>query len=308
MFNGHMETIIPSMFFKVPDCEYNRERLELPDGDFLDIDWLKHSKNDFLMVISHGLEGSSDRYYVKRMATFFHARNWDVLAWNCRSCSGEMNRLSKFYHHGATEDLDAVIAHAVGANKYSAIVLVGSSMGGSMSIKYIGEQRRSEIIKAVVTFSVPCNLKDSAIQLQLRSNRFYEKRFVRKLIEKVNQKRLNHPELNNIDLDNVQDFDTFHERFTVPVYGFNNIQEFYHTATCDRYFDGVKVPILICNAANDPMLGELCYPKSYAGNSPYISLEIPKVGGHVGFTLQGKPYSYMELRTEAYLTELGLMP
>jgi Predicted hydrolase of the alpha/beta-hydrolase fold len=110
-FNSHVETIWPSVRRVVNSDAYTRERLELADGDFLDLDWLSAGRKK-LVIISHGLEGSSERHYSKGMAKYFFERGWDALAWNCRSCSGEMNRLPRFYHHGATEDIKAVIDHA----------------------------------------------------------------------------------------------------------------------------------------------------------------------------------------------------
>jgi predicted alpha/beta-fold hydrolase len=305
--NGHLETIVPSLFFKVEAPGYKRERLELSDHDFIDLDWLKDEGNNKLLVVSHGLEGSSNRHYVRRTASYFHGKGWDVLAWNCRSCSGEMNRLPKFYHHGATEDLAAVLDKVFEKNSYETVVLYGVSMGGSMSIKYVGEDREiSEKIKAVVSFSVPCNLKDSAEQLKLKSNRFYEKRFVGKLINKVKLKSEIHPEIDLEGIDQVSDFDTFHERFTIPIYGFNTMNEFYETASCDVYFDGLKVPVLVCNAENDPLLGEKCYPREYASRSEWLTLEIPRIGGHVGFTIPSDKNTYMEYRASSFLRSLEI--
>jgi predicted alpha/beta-fold hydrolase len=307
MLNGHMETIIPSMFFESDFIDYDRERLELTDGDFLDLDWLRRRQNDHLLIITHGLEGSSDRYYVKRMAHFFHDLGWDILAWNCRSCSGEMNRLIRFYHHGDTEDLSVVIDHAIVQNKYKSIVLSGSSMGGSMSIKYLGEKRRRyDVIKAAVTFSVPCNLKDSAEQLQAKSNRFYERRFVKKLVEKVKKKSDSHLQIDTTDIESIDNFNAFHRRFTLPVYGFSSIDDFYEQATCDQYLEGVEIPLLIVNAQNDPMLGDKCYPIGIIEDIPNVFLEIPKVGGHVGFTIWRQKFSYMELRMKSFLESVGI--
>jgi len=99
LFNRHMETVIPSLFYKVDGINYQRERLELEDGDFLDLDWLAGGNNR-LLILSHGLEGSAGRHYIQRPAKFFSNKGWDILAWNNRSCSGEMNRLPRFYHHG----------------------------------------------------------------------------------------------------------------------------------------------------------------------------------------------------------------
>ena len=97
--NGHLQTVVPSVFRKVKGVDYERERLELPDGDFLDLDWLD-SRSKRLLIVTHGLEGDSHRHYVKGTAKLFSAAGWDVLAWNCRSCSGEMNRAFRLYNHG----------------------------------------------------------------------------------------------------------------------------------------------------------------------------------------------------------------
>jgi predicted alpha/beta-fold hydrolase len=305
LFNGHLETIVPSLLGKVDEVPYERERLELHDGDFLDIDWLR-SDSSTLMVISHGLEGSADRYYVKRTARYFHDRGWDVLAWNCRSCSGEMNRKPRFYHHGDTPDLSTVIDHALAGKSYEKVVLFGYSMGGSMSLKYLGEQReRSDVIAGAITFSVPVNLKDSAVQIEKKENRIYEKRFLQKLKEKILLKAEMHPEVVSAEgIEDIRDFDTFHERYTVPLHGFSSIDEFYNTATCDQFLDDIQVPALIANAHNDPMLGEKCYPYEQAARLKNIFLDVPRIGGHVGFTIKKEAHSWMELRAESFLNEV----
>lgn len=290
-----METVIPSMFYKIEGVDYTRERLELEDGDFLDLDWLGTDK-DKLIIITHGLEGNSERHYVMRPAKLFVENGWRALAWNCRSCSGEMNRLPRFYHHGDTEDLASVVDHAI-TKGFKTIVLMGLSMGGSMSLKYLGESRdRPEAIKGAVTFSVPCNLKDSAIQLKVKGNGLYEKRFLNKLKKKIFLKAETHEGLDIEGLESMTDFDEFHKKYTVPLHGFESLEDFFQQATCDRYLPNVKYPVLIGNAANDPLLGGGCYPIDIANQSEYVHLEMPKVGGHVGFTLKGEPYSWMDYR------------
>lgn len=299
MLNAHWETIIPSMFFKVNDVAYDRERLELDDGDFLDVDWLSGDQKR-CVVLSHGLEGGSDRYYIKRAARYFHRLGWEVAAWNCRSCSGEMNRLPRFYHHGDTDDLDVVVKRALEKGN-DEVVLIGFSMGGSMSLKYLGEQSRDSRIKGAVVFSVPCNLRDSAEQLLKKENKLYEQRFLKKLIVKIRQKSAMHQDVSVEGIDTLKDFDLFHELYTAPLHGFSGRDEFFDKATCDKFLKDIKVPVLIVNAENDPMLGEACYPRQLARASRYVHLETPKVGGHVGFTLYGKPYSYMEKRAEDFI-------
>ncbi|MEP4133022.1 MAG: alpha/beta fold hydrolase [Cyclobacteriaceae bacterium] len=302
MLNAHWETIIPSMFYKGPDLPYERQRKELIDGDFLDIDHLKGG-NSKCLIITHGLEGDSNRYYVKRTAGYFFDRGWDVIAWNCRSCSGEINRLPRFYHHGETGDLATVIEHSFDMN-YDSVVLMGYSMGGSMSLKYLGERAVDTRVKGAITFSVPCNLLDSSETLKLRENQVYEKRFVSKLIEKMKVKAETYPGSVNVKgIDELKDFDDFHHSYTAPLHGFESVDQFFAEATCDRYLPHIKVPVFIGNALNDPMLGEECYPAKLAKESEFVYLETPKLGGHVGFSIAGQKYSWMEVRAEQFMKQ-----
>ncbi|GAB4242257.1 MAG: alpha/beta fold hydrolase [Ekhidna sp.] len=284
--------------------KYQRERLELPDGDFLDLDWIRGG-NHRLMVLSHGLEGSADRHYIKRPAKYFSSKGWDILAWNNRSCSGEMNRLPRFYHHGATEDIAAVIDHGL-SNGYEEVVLVGFSMGGGMQQKYLGERDPDSRIKGAVSFSVPCNVLNSAEELGKPGNRFYERRFVKKLKEKILMKaeRMDLP----IEVSAVREARTFKEldrAFTLRIHTeYTDANDFYARITSDQFLPDVRVPLLIVNALNDPMLGEKCYPIDLANKKKNIYLELPKLGGHVGFIKPNDEYSYMEYAVDSFLEEV----
>ena len=177
--NGHLETIIPSIIRKVKGIHYQRERIETPDDDFLNIDWLKGG-NDRVLVLSHGLEGGSDRHYVMGMSKLFHNNSWDVAAWNNRSCNGEMNKQRILYHHAASYDLRSVVQHVLETGKYKEVALVGISMGGGQTVRYLGQEDEfglpDEIRKAMV-ISAPVSLIESAKTLLIKSNRLYEKHF-----------------------------------------------------------------------------------------------------------------------------------
>jgi predicted alpha/beta-fold hydrolase len=300
-FNAHLETIIPSLFYEVDGVDYVRERLELEDGDFLDLDWIKEG-NSRLMVLSHGLEGSSHRHYIKRPAKHFSKKGWDILAWNNRSCSGEMNRLPRFYHHGATEDISAVIDRGF-KEGYNEIVLMGYSMGGGMQQKYLGERKVDPRIKGAISFSVPCNVKDSVIQLGKKDNQKYERRFIQKLKEKIVKKS----KLMDLDIegiDKVKTFSQFDERFTLKLFpGYKDADDFYSKIASDQFLPSITVPLLIVNAKNDPILGEKCYPIVLAKNSDLIHLEMPELGGHVGFTDE-RDLSYMEHAADKFIDEV----
>ncbi len=304
LFNEHLETIIPSLFYKVKGVEYERERLELEDGDFLDLDWIKND-NRRLLVLSHGLEGSSQRHYIQRPAKFFSNKGWDILAWNNRSCSGEMNRLPRFYHHGATEDIASVIERGL-SNGYEEVVLMGYSMGGGMQQKYLGEREVDDRIKGAISFSVPCNVKESAEQLRLKGNQMYERKFIRRFKQKIREKS-KLMEFDMTGIDEVKTFPEFDERFTLKLFpGYRDADDFYSKITSDQYLDKITVPLLIVNALNDPMLGEKCYPVDLARQSDLIHLEMPEKGGHVGFTTSAKDLSYMEHAAERFIEEVIL--
>jgi uncharacterized protein len=308
LFNGHWETIVPSTFRKIKGVAYERERLELSDGDFLDLDWLKNkgenkseakNKTSKLVIISHGLEGSSERHYSKGMAKYFSQRGWDAIAWNCRGCSGEINRLPRFYHHGATEDLDAVVQHAINKNQYDTIALVGLSMGGSLTLKYFGENagKLHPSIKTGVVFSVPCDLGSSARELDKPEKKFYLNRFLKKLGKKIKEKSKIFPELISYEnFDKIKSFREFDNRYTAPLHGFKDANDFYQRASSGNYIAAIQLPTLIVNALNDPFLPKTCFPFSIAENHLHVNLETPIHGGHVGFTLAGREENWMEVR------------
>ena len=302
--NGHVSTIIPSLFRKISGVHYQRERFILSDNDFLDLDWLNKG-NKKLVIIAHGLEGSSERHYVMGTAGYFYARGWDALAWNCRSCSGEMNKLPRFYHHGATEDLNEVIQYVQAAHQYHTIWLVGFSMGGSLTLKFLGEQshKLASIIRGGVVFSVPCNLKSSVDELNRSKNGFYRNRFLKKLGKKIREKAQTFPDLISYEgFEKIRYFQEFDNRYTAPLHGFKDADDFYATASAEQYIPDIKVPTLIVNAMNDPFLPEACYPFQQAANHQYVFLETPERGGHVGFPMHRKEPSWMERRAFEFIT------
>ena len=292
--NGHIQSIFPSLFRKVSGVCYKRERIETPDDDFLDLDW-SYAGGKILAVISHGLEGNSQRSYVKGMVKALNEANIDALAWNYRSCSGETNRQLRMYHNGSTDDLDFVIRHAI-KKGYKNIVLIGFSMGGNLSLLYLGQQAEKHLtqLKGAVTFSVPLDLKDSSEQLSLGSNKIYMKRFLKMLHQKVKDKMELFPDkIDDIGYDQIKDFKDFDDRYTAPLHGFKNAEDYWSKCSSGSLLGRIKVPSLIVNAEDDPFLGELCYPYEQRKN-PNVHLEIPKYGGHVGFmnqSISGKYWS-----------------
>jgi len=303
--SGHLETIIPSLFKKKITINYVRERIDTLDKDFLDLDWI-YNQSEKLIIISHGLEGSSQRPYVQSMAKYMSDKGYDVLAWNYRSCSQEMNIQLRLYHHGVTDDLETVVKHAIDSRRYKKMSLIGFSMGGSTTLKYLGESGHGypKQVVSAATFSVPCHLWDSALELTSWQNTFYRKRFLKKLIVKVKKKHEQYPEdIDITDIDKITSFGDFDNRYTAPLHGFRNARHFYKTCTADLHFNSIKVPSLIVNALNDPMLGDRCYPIEACKHHQYLFLEITKSGGHVGFRRKFQRHNWMDVRAYQFISK-----
>jgi predicted alpha/beta-fold hydrolase len=283
-FNAHVETIYPSLIRKVELQPYQRERITTPDNDFLDLDWLKQGSFE-LMIISHGLEGNTQRAYIKGMARVGYQQGLDVLTWNYRGCSEEMNKVIRFYHSGATDDLATVIDHANSLGQYKRIYLVGFSLGGNLTLKYLGEKRpRPESVKKSITFSVPMDLHTSCEKISKPSNWIYSQRFLRSLRKKVIDKSKIMREVDSRGLDKIKTLREFDDHFTGPIHGFKDALDYYRQCSAIRFVREISIPSLIISAANDPFLSAECYPHELLKAHPHVLFESPAQGGHVGFT------------------------
>jgi predicted alpha/beta-fold hydrolase len=301
--NGHAQTILPVVLPRRITLPFTRTRLELSDGDFLDLDWVRN-RHARLAIIAHGLEGSSAQKYVRGMAGTLHAAQWDVLAWNFRGCSGEPNRLLRAYHSGDTADLAAVIAHA--AADYERIALIGFSLGGNVVLKYLGEAPPQPAVFAAVAISAPLDLTSSARALDQRpDNRIYLRRFLEPLIAKIEAKALKfRGELDIKGVGAIRSFQEFDDRFTAPLHGFRDAADYWARSSARQFLPGISLPTLILNARTDPFLTIDSIPESEASAHSSLFLEAPESGGHVGFldfTRGVQPWS--ERRVAEFLSE-----
>ncbi|AQG81590.1 YheT family hydrolase [Spirosoma montaniterrae] len=297
-YNGHLQTIIPSLVRTVPGVTYERERLTLADGDFVDLDWIDKGKPR-LVILTHGLEGDSNRQYMRGMAKLFAQNGYDVLAWNCRSCSGEMNRAFRLYNHGEIGDLGEVIGHALRTKTYQHVTLIGFSMGGNITLKYLGVhgKHRPDVIRQGVAISSPTDLGASAALLDRPSNRFYRNRFMKKLVVKISHKASQFPGQLDMDkLRQVRQWRDFDEFFSAPVNAYQSASDFYKQASAVNFMADIAVPTLLLNAQNDPLLSPECSPGWLAQPHPHIYLETPRTGGHVGFLTPRDQHTYAERR------------
>lgn len=312
--SGHIQTLYPPLFRKAPPVNPQRQRIETDDGDFLDIDWhYSHCGNaQNLAVISHGLEGNSRKKYMLGMANTLICNGWDVICLNFRGCSGEMNRLPRLYHSGVTDDLHTVLTHGLQTGNYTSAALVGFSMGGNQTLKYLGEkpEKVPSMVKCAVVFSVPVKLADSGEVMNRMVNRIYMEYFMYGLRRKIEIKAKMFPQVYNTEgLSNMKTFFPFDDKYTGPVHGFTGADDYYSRCSSNQFLGEIKLPTLLVQAADDPFLPESCYPRNAAESNPSLYLEIPRYGGHVGFICEngsaGNNTYWMEQRATKFLTEVS---
>jgi uncharacterized protein len=301
--NGHFSTIYSSKLRIAPKVQHNRERIILPDGDFLDLDWshaTKHSKD--LVILLHGLEGNAQRTYMKGIASHLNKRGWDTVSINFRGCSGEPNRLYKSYTAGATDDLEIAINYILEKNRYDKIMLNGFSLGGNLMLKYLGERGSvPNEIKKAVAISTPLSLEQSLEELNKRHNVIYSQFFLLSLKKKLKEKSQMFPDdIHPDDHKKIKSLLDFDNIYTSKAHGFIDAYDYYTKNSCLQFLPEIKIPILILNAQNDTFLSPACYPVNLAKNQSNIFLEMPKYGGHVGFYSKNNVY-YNEKRTAEFI-------
>lgn len=306
--NPHLNTVFPALFRKVPAVAYQRERWETTDGDFLDLDWSRVGSRRLLIAL-HGLEGDSSRPYIRGLIRLFNLNGWDGLAFNFRGCSGEPNRLLRSYHMGETSDLGWVIDRLQDQEHYTEIVLAGFSLGGNVVLKYGGEQgaRIPRIIRRLIAFSVPCHISSANLEIDRWYNQLYRRRFLRSLHLKMGQKARIHPGKVDLSPPLPTNFRTFDNRFTAPLHGFRDAEDYWRQCSSLPFLPKLAVPTLLLSAKDDTFLSEACYPEQLADQHRFLYLEAPRYGGHVGFVSRDPAgFYYSERRALAFAEEAEL--
>ncbi len=307
--NSYVNTIYPAVFRKFSEFQFTRERIETLDDDFLDLDWSQVGSRN-LVIVLHGLEGSSDSQYARGIARYFNGQKWDALAINHRGCSGENNRQAHSYHMGATADISYIIEYVEANYDYESIVLVGFSLGGNVTLKYVGEQGDNlpKIVKAAAAFSVPIEIPTANKQISRPKNAMYMKRFINSMINKAQEKMdrddCDFPVFENFNPKNFNEFD---EMLTAPVHGFKSAQEYWEKSSSLQFIPNIKIPTLLVNAQDDTFLSKECYPIELSEAHPHFHFEMPKYGGHCGFYERDKEgFVWFEKRAFEFVSEVVL--
>lgn len=313
---AHAMTVFASLARVYPRPRARRERWELPDGDFLDVDRYapstRRSKvgHSAVLVVCHGLEGSSRAPYVRGLAAVALARGLSVVAMNFRGCSGEPNRLARFYHSGDTGDLDHVVSRLARERPGRPIVLCGFSLGGNVVVKYVGERGETlpPEVRAAAGISVPFDLSRSARALDAAGfwNAVYRERFLRRLRAKALAKARRFPEAFDVDaVRAAHTFAAYDSAVTARIHGFASAEDYWARCSSGPFLPNVRRPLLALASLDDPIVPGDSIPLESARANPLVSLEATPAGGHVAF-VSGWPFwpSYWaERRAVDFLVE-----
>ena len=285
---GHAQTIYPYLLSR-PSIAYRRERWELDDGDFIDIDWLDNPAGAPLMILFHGLEGGSCSHYILSIMTMLRDLGWRGGVVHFRGCSGSPNRLPRAYHAGDSAEIDWILRRISGQNKLTGstapLFVVGVSLGGNAFLKWLGEQGKQacQLIDGSVAVSVPLDLAAAGRVLASGFNLLYTRHFLDTLKRKALEKLGRHPHL--FDPAAVAACTTlyqFDNLVTAPLHGFRDTEDYWSQSSSKPWLKHIQVPTLVINAFNDPFMPPSALPEANEVSST-VTLEFPEEGGHAGF-------------------------
>lgn len=315
---GNLQTIWPALYAQRtvgPAPHYRRERWSTPDGDFIDIDWLQnapsmvtaHGQSQIdsgtdrpLLVLFHGLEGSSQSHYAQAFADFARKNGMDYAVSHFRGCSGELNWGPRAYHSGDHEEIDWILRR-FRAQHCGPLVVVGISLGGNALLRWAQEQgtQASTVVQAVAAVSAPIDLAAGGYAIGRGFNRqVYTRMFLNSMKPKALQKWAQHPGLFDRDaLLQAHDLYAFDNAFTAPLHGFKNTDDYWARGSAKPRLSEIALPALVVNALNDPFVPATCLPLQSAVG-PHVTLWQPAQGGHVGFP-QGRLPGHVRAMPEA---------
>jgi predicted alpha/beta-fold hydrolase len=279
-FNGHAHTVLCSLLFQSPHVSYKRVQIDTPDNDFLDIDYTEGENQKPVVIIFHGLEGHSNRYYVTQLAKHLHQRGFTVVAPNFRSCGGTLNRTKKFYHSGEIEDLQTIIGWVNREFPNRAIHAAGFSLGASALLNYLKEHKTHHPLRSIVAISTPFDLKRGSINLEKGFNKIYSIRFLKTLAQKLREKKKTHPDLPDFNGSTIYEFD---DQITAEIYGFDGADDYYHRCSSGLFMDQIQTSTLVIHSREDPICPFQWTPIDTIRKNPNLAECFTDQGGHVGF-------------------------
>ncbi len=284
---GNLQTLYPALLARRPDVRFRRERWDTPDGDFIDLDWTagQVAPEAPLLVLFHGLEGSSNSHYARALMHAAVQRGWQGVVVHFRGCSGELNRLPRAYHSGDSTEIDWILRRLSDESAGRTLFAAGVSLGGNALLKWLGEQRDGAltVVQRAAAVSAPVDLMAAGAALERGFNMLYTRNFLSTLKRKSLAKLHRHPGLFDVTLLHAaRTLREFDDLVTAPLHGFAGVDDYYVRASSKPFLVCVTVPTLLLNARNDPFLPQAALPAPQELSSP-ITSAFPEEGGHVGF-------------------------
>jgi predicted alpha/beta-fold hydrolase len=285
--NGHLQTIYAATCIPRPAVAYRRERWDAHDGDFVDIDFVDGQPGQPLVVLFHGLEGSSDSHYARALMAALAKRGWSGAVPHFRGCSGEPNLAPRFYHSGDAREIDWIVRR-LRKRVQGKFFVAGVSLGGNVLLRWLGEsQHQAEIVDAACAVSAPLDLARGGESLSSGFNMLYTRMFLQTLKPKCLAKLEQFPGLFDREaMLGARDLYTFDNVVTAPLHGYRDTDDYWDRASAKHILHDITVPTLVLNARNDPFLPGIHLPATASGA---VRLEYPAHGGHVGFVSGALP-------------------
>ena len=290
-----------------PKLAMRRERLELPDGDFLDLGWSgDHNQNGPLAVLVHGLAGGFDSKYLLGTACQLIAQGWRTVILQLRGAGPEPNRLHRCYDQGDTDDLRYFWRLLRRREPSAYIASVGWSLGGNVTLKALAEEGSSAPINIAAAASVPFDIRPCAERLSVGLSRAYQKRLLASVKDALRRKHPQVPISRVVNLPAAlaaQNFIEYDAAYTAPLAGYRDVEDYYTHASCGQFLKSIRRPTLVVHALDDPFMTADIVP-NVSDLSPQVTLEVARSGGHVGFVSAGplgRPYCWLERRLAEYL-------
>lgn len=302
---AHLQTIWPTIIKRKFNLPLRSERFDLPDGDFLDLEWIDQGGGP-LIVVLHGLGGCIQSPYAQSMLRIILRKGWNAVFMHFRGGSGEPNRYARYYHSGETEDLNTLISYLQTFRQYSKLGIVGYSLGGNVLLKWLGEQRTLAPVDAAVAVSVPFDLGAAASKLDTGMSRIYRWWLLRSLRNDLYEKlqRIRLP-VSKQELKKIKTFRELDDKVTAPLNNFVDAEDYYRQATCRPHLQNIAKPTLVLHSTDDPFMTPGVLPRADE-MSEQITLEVSKHGGHVGF-IGGdkflKPQYWLDQRIPTFLED-----
>lgn len=307
--NPHLQTIWAARLRKHAELNLDTERLELPDGDFVDLMWSRQSSGA-VVCLFHGLAGSVHSVYINQMIKRLEQNGYRPVLMHFRGCSGEPNRLSKTYHSGHTDDIRFFIQTVTQRVPKESIHAIGYSLGANALLKYLGEQGSRCPLNSAIAVSPPLVLQEGAKRMATGLSRVYQRYLLEMMCEQHNDKRRIYPQLHLPEAGHeLNTFWEFDNKVTAPLNGFKDVHDYYQKCSSRQFLSKIEIPTHVIHSRDDPFFSAAVIPTE-GELADSVTFELTRKGGHVAF-IAGRiplmPKYWLETRILNLLAQQSLI-